>query len=218
MKELFITNIYVLIKNKYLHILNILLYLFAISSLIMSDNNMNLWIYYTYVVTHIVFYFGIYMYYMISNRVISIQIMNYNRIKVFYVVVLELSIYEMIVIMVFHFIISLREARSILYNIIASSIIYFPLVIVCIIVSLIINNYIISSFTIWFFLCFTGFVYLFIENNKFIKILSATYHLQELSMRRVDYVELSIYLIMMFLLILLLWYVLKRLIDKREYK
>ena len=91
MKDLIVTNLYVLIKNKYLIIINILLFLLALYCLFINENNGDLSTFYTYIITHMVFSFGIYMHYIISNKIINIEIMNYSRTLVYFIIIIEMT-------------------------------------------------------------------------------------------------------------------------------
>lgn len=217
MKDLIVTNLYVLIKNKYLIIINILLFLLALYCLFINENNGDLSTFYTYIITHMVFSFGIYMHYIISNKIINIEIMNYNRTLVYFIIIFEMTIYESIIISVFHVIISLYE-ENVIYSFFTALIVYFPLVLICIVIALIFNNFIVSSIISWFFLSSTGYIYLVLSNNNVVRVLSTTYHLAKLSIGRTDFRDLIVYEIVMLVLGAILMILLKTTIRFREYK
>lgn len=217
MKDLIVTNLYVLIKNKYLIIINILLFLLALYCLFINENNGDLSTFYTYIITHMVFSFGIYMHYIISNKIINIEIMNYSRTLVYFIIIIEMTIYESIIISVFHVIISLYE-ENVIYSFFTALIVYLPLVLICIIIALILNNYIVSSIISWFFLSSTGYIYLVLSNNNVVRVLSTTYHLTKLSIGRTDFRDLIVYELAMLVLGAILMILLKTTIRFREYK
>lgn len=222
MSNLWKTDIFLLKRNFYVHMISIVLLISPLFSKLLSDNTNAVVDYestFTTVLFGLILSIGFYMQKLMDNKIFCLENIYYRRNQVFDILLIVVEIYCSCIILLFYFIYSLCYdcVNCFFKHSLVILIVYIPIIAIIFCIGYMVNNYIVSSVISWFLFCGVIIAYYALENSFFEPIFPLAW-LKKSSNGTVDVIGVGVYAIFLFVLIIILLTITKKVIKKIEYK